>query len=90
MLPHTGQGGAQGIEDAGALGVLLRGIKNREDVVERLKLVEELRRERTAIFQSMAGIKMGTEEQFAKDNPDHLIHKTNVRSAEGHIEFMSK
>jgi len=90
MLPFTGQGGGQGIEDAGALGVLFRDIKNREEIQERLKLFEELRRERTAIFQSMAGVKLGTEDHFARENPGHLIHKTSVRSAEEHIRFFSE
>jgi len=90
MLPFTGQGGGQAIEDAGTLGVLFRDIKNKKEVSERLKLVEEVRRERTAIFQSMAGVKMGSEEVFARENPGHLIHRTSVRSAEGHLEFMSK
>ena len=90
MLPFTGQGGSQAIEDAGALGVLFQNIKSKEEVGERLRLVEEVRRERTAIFQSMAGIKMGSEDMFARENPGHLIHKTNVRSAVGHLEFMQK
>jgi salicylate hydroxylase len=90
MLPFDGQGGCQGIDDAGALGVLLRHMENTEEVVERLKLMEELRRERAAIFQSIAGVNFGTEAQIAKDNPSHLINKTNIRSPEGHIEYMSK
>jgi salicylate hydroxylase len=90
MLPFTGQGGGQGVEDAGALSVLFRHIENKEEVVERLRLVEELRRERTAIFQSLAGVHMGAEEQFAKANPGHLIHKTNIRSTETHLNYMSK
>ncbi|KAE9365533.1 FAD/NAD(P)-binding domain-containing protein [Stipitochalara longipes BDJ] len=89
MLPFTGQGGGQGIEDAGALAVLFRDIESKKEIGERLRMVEEVRRERTAIFQSMAGVKMGTEEKFARENPGHLIHRTNVRSAEGHLEFMS-
>jgi salicylate hydroxylase len=52
--------------------------------------VEELRRERTAIFQSLAGVHMGAEEQFAKANPGYLIHKTNIRSTETHLNYMSK
>ena len=90
MLPFTGQGGGQGVEDAGALSVLFRHIENKEEVVERLRLVEELRRERTAIFQSLAGVHMGAEEQFAKANPGYLIHKTNIRSTETHLNYMSK
>jgi 2-polyprenyl-6-methoxyphenol hydroxylase-like FAD-dependent oxidoreductase len=90
MLPFTGQGGGQGIDDAGALGILLRDIESKEEIAERFKLMDEVRRERAAIFQSLAGVIMGTEEQFAKNNPGHLIHKTNIRSPEGHMEYMSK
>lgn len=90
MLPFTGQGGGQGIEDAGALGVLFRDIRSREEVEERLRLVEEVRRDRTAIFQSMAGIPLGSEARFAMGNPDHPIHKAGITSPERHLEYMSE
>ena len=90
MLPFTGQGGSQGIEDAGALSVLFQNIEHTDEIVERLKLMEEVRRERTAIFQSLAGLRLGNEEQFAKDNPGHLIHKTSIRSAEEHLDYMAE
>lgn len=90
MMPFTGQGGCQGIEDAGALSVLLRDVSSTDEAVERIKLVEELRRERTAIVQSLAGPGFGSEEQLRKDNPDHLIHKTNITSPESNLDYHSK
>ena len=90
MLPFTGQGGGQGIEDAGALSVLFRNIHTAEEVVERIRLMVEIRQERTAIFQSLAGVAFETEAKVARENPHHLINKTNIRSVEGHMDYMSK
>jgi salicylate hydroxylase len=50
MLPHLGQGANQAIEDAMALAVLLRGV-GAGDVPGALVRYEQLRRERTDLFQ---------------------------------------
>ncbi|HTM02345.1 MAG TPA: FAD-dependent monooxygenase [Vicinamibacterales bacterium] len=50
MLPHTGQGGAQALEDAVALG---RALRDTSDTVTALRRYEEVRRRRTtAIVKS--------------------------------------
>lgn len=50
MLPHMGQGANQAIEDAMALAVLVRDLDSAE-VPQALIRYEQLRRERTALFQ---------------------------------------
>lgn len=71
MLPHLGQGAAQSIEDAAALGVLFRhftvgegyaggGGGVREGVEARLKLYEDVRKDRVMTIQilsEMPGLK---------------------------------
>ena len=70
MLPHLGQGAAQSIEDAAALGVLLAGIGKasggdsgekeeeevRESISARLKLFSEIRRDRVAGIQILSEV----------------------------------
>ncbi|KAF2846019.1 putative salicylate hydroxylase [Plenodomus tracheiphilus IPT5] len=51
MLPHQGQGGGQGIEDAGALGIFLANVQNLEDIPARLELVQNTRRNRAGAMQ---------------------------------------
>jgi salicylate hydroxylase len=53
MVPHLGQGAGQAIEDAFTLGVLLRGASV-ANLSERLASYERLRRQRTALVQSVA------------------------------------
>ncbi|KAB5530379.1 hypothetical protein GE09DRAFT_1252548, partial [Coniochaeta sp. 2T2.1] len=57
MLPHQGQGGAQGIEDGVALGIALCGAKP-DDVEDRLRIYESVRRKRASAVQllSNAGV----------------------------------
>ncbi|KAK3954780.1 hypothetical protein QBC32DRAFT_368362 [Pseudoneurospora amorphoporcata] len=53
MLPHQGQGGAQGIEDGIALGISLSGATS-EDIKARLALFEKARRHRASAIQVMS------------------------------------
>ncbi|KAJ5117213.1 hypothetical protein N7476_006489 [Penicillium atrosanguineum] len=53
FLPHQGQGGAQAIEDAVCLGVLLPIGTKRYDVPARLQLYQEIRKERAEKVQSL-------------------------------------
>ncbi|KZL66792.1 salicylate hydroxylase, partial [Colletotrichum tofieldiae] len=50
MLPHQGQGGAQGIEDGVALGIALAGAETK-DVESRLRIYEAIRRNRASVMQ---------------------------------------
>lgn len=54
MLPHQGQGAAQAIEDAVALGIVLCGAKSRHDVPARLAAYEAVRRTRASVLQVLS------------------------------------
>jgi len=54
MLPHQGQGGAQGIEDGIALGISLCGVESTADVNQRLVVFEKVRRHRASAIQIMS------------------------------------
>ncbi|KAL1894036.1 hypothetical protein Sste5346_006178 [Sporothrix stenoceras] len=66
MLPHQGQGGAQGIEDGVVLGLVLAGA-TKEDVPERLKLYEKIRRNRASIIQIFSNAGQDQPELIRKD-----------------------
>ena len=51
FLPHQGQGGGQAIEDAVALAVVLERGLAAEEVLDRLKLYEKIRKERAETVQ---------------------------------------
>jgi len=53
MVPHVGQGAGQSIEDGFTLAVLLEGC-SADNVADRLKLYETIRRERTSKVQALA------------------------------------
>lgn len=53
MVPHLGQGANQSIEDGFALAVLLQDVA-REEIPRRLRVYEEIRRQRTSRVQSQA------------------------------------
>ena len=53
MLPHLGQGANQAVEDAVALGVILKG-RGADEAPAMLRVYENLRRPRTAMVQAEA------------------------------------
>ncbi|KAK3991273.1 putative salicylate hydroxylase [Cladorrhinum sp. PSN332] len=56
MLPHQGQGGAQGIEDGCALGIAFQGVVSTEEIPQRLALYEKIRRNRAAAMQVLSNV----------------------------------
>ena len=88
MLPHLGQGAAQAIEDAAALGVLFKGIEagkcgqEREIIDARLKLFEEVRRPRVTAVQILSGVPVGEDgfeivrQRWEKYLPGHELPST--------------
>lgn len=54
MLPHHGQGGAQGIEDGLALGLVMNGVTQPSQIEERLALYEKVRRNRASSIQVLS------------------------------------
>ncbi|KAJ5412811.1 salicylate hydroxylase [Penicillium sp. CMV-2018d] len=61
MLPFSGQGANQAIEDAGALKILFENIHSPEDVPSRMALFEKLRRLRVSRVQIMSSVRVGKE-----------------------------
>lgn len=66
MLPHQGQGGAQGIEDGIALGISLSGATS-EDIQERLAIFEKARRHRASAIQVMSNAGVDQAERVARE-----------------------
>jgi salicylate hydroxylase len=56
MLPHMAQGGAQGMEDGFALGVVLHGAKTAADVKARLAIYQSVRRLRASVIQVLSNV----------------------------------
>ncbi|KAM7212858.1 salicylate hydroxylase [Rhypophila decipiens] len=54
MLPHQGQGGAQGIEDGIAMGIALSGVSSPSDIPQRLDIFEKARRDRASAIQILS------------------------------------
>lgn len=63
MLPFGGQAANQALEDAGALGELLKNIQSEGDLYERLRQFEELRRSRANAIQILSSVRVGMEEK---------------------------
>jgi len=74
MWPHAAQGGAQGLEDAAALGVLLPKDIPITEINNRLHLFEETRRERCTTMQ-LSSFMMATQSPLVrgeKQTTDHF------------------
>ncbi|KAK4226208.1 putative salicylate hydroxylase [Podospora fimiseda] len=56
MLPHQGQGGAQGIEDGCALSIAPQRVVTVEEIPQRLALYEKIRRNRAAAMQILSNV----------------------------------
>lgn len=87
MFPTTGQGGAQGIEDAGALGVLLTSLTSTSHLGSRLGLFEELRKERIGVVQALSPLVFGMEEEFAEAKPNHPVVKMGITTTAKHMQY---
>lgn len=74
------QGGNQAIEDAGALGVCLSGIKSLGDIPCRLELVQNIRRERAAAIQIFSN---------AGQDQSHRIEKEAQKYVKGPVPSKS-
>ncbi|KAJ2977609.1 hypothetical protein NQ176_g4271 [Zarea fungicola] len=64
MLPHQGQGGAQSIEDGLALGIALCGTTSKDEICERFKIYETIRRNRASVIQILSNVGMDQAEQL--------------------------
>ncbi|KAF5572670.1 FAD binding domain-containing protein, partial [Fusarium pseudocircinatum] len=64
MLPHQGQGAAQGMEDGVALGIVLYGA-TKNDIQERLKTYTDIRYTRACVIQILSSV---------GQDQSHLVH----------------
>ncbi|KAI1332732.1 putative salicylate hydroxylase [Xylariaceae sp. FL0255] len=81
MLPHQGQGGAQAIEDGGALAILLENLSSQDDVPKRLRMYQEIRWNRTAAMQIFSKVGQDQAEKIeleAKKYTDGPIPKNQI------------
>lgn len=60
------QGGAQGVEDAVALGVVLYGATTRDDIQKRLQIYQEVRIKRASVIQILSN--MGADHSVSVDD----------------------
>lgn len=59
-----GQGGAQSIEDGLALGIALCGTTSKDEICERFKIYETIRRNRASVIQILSNVGMDQAEQL--------------------------
>lgn len=88
MLPSTGQGCCQGLEDVGALSILLSNLSDKSEISRRLEIMTVLRKDRETTVQYLSGIRMGQEGEIRKANPRHWIHKTSIKTGRDHVKFL--
>lgn len=67
MLPFGGQGANQAIEDAGALGHLLKGIDDMANVLQRVAVFEKVRRKRASRTQILSKVRVGREKEVRQE-----------------------
>ncbi|KAK4174192.1 putative salicylate hydroxylase [Triangularia setosa] len=58
ILPHQGQGGAQGLEDGCVLGIVLHGASTPAEIENRLEIYEKVRRNRASAIQILSSVGM--------------------------------
>ena len=88
MYPATGQGGSQGIEDVGALGILLSRLASKSDVEKRLKVFEELRKERVEIVSATSMLIFGTEKDYVEARPLGKVSRLGINTTEKHMKYL--
>lgn len=67
MLPFGGQGSNQAIEDAGALGCVLKGLESPEEVSARLEVFEKVRIKRASMIQTLSKVRVGKENEVERE-----------------------
>ena len=75
MLPFGAQGSNQAIEDAGALGCILKGANSIPLMLERLRLFEKIRVKRASRIQTLSRARQGEEHQMADKFKQYLDHQ---------------
>lgn len=67
MLPFGGQGANQAIEDAGALGCLLKGVETADQLPARLAMFEKVRIRHASLVQTLSKARVGKEMEVQEE-----------------------
>ncbi|KAK2596315.1 hypothetical protein N8I77_013211 [Diaporthe amygdali] len=86
MLPHQGQGGAQGIEDGVVLGMVLCNA-TRENVTERLLLYEKIRKSRASLMQIFSNAGQDEPELIQKEASQFIPLERVPKSPEQFFDY---
>lgn len=92
MLPFSGQGANQAIEDAGALRILFEDVVSPDEMPARLSLFENVRKLRVSRIQIMSSVRVGKEGEIQKElekyadypgagefHPEDFLHRSTGR-----------
>lgn len=74
MLPFSGQGANQAIEDAGALRILFQNYVSPDEIPARLSLFESVRKFRVSRVQTMSSVRVGKEEEIQEELQKYADH----------------
>ncbi|CEJ58736.1 hypothetical protein PMG11_07383 [Penicillium brasilianum] len=74
MLPFSGQGANQAIEDAGALRILFHNYVSPDEMPARLSLFENVRKFRVSRVQTMSSVRVGKEEEIQEELQKYADH----------------
>ena len=80
MLPFSGQGGAAGMEDGGALGYLFRGIQDPAAVEKQLQLFELVRKKRASRVQILSTVRANREKEVEQELKEYADPPGSGRS----------
>ena len=72
MLPFSGQGATQAIEDAGAISVLFQGLSSATDIPTRLAVFDKVRTKRAARVQVVSKVRVGKEREIEEELKQYL------------------
>ena len=72
MLPFSGQGATQAIEDAGAISILFKDLSSAKDIPARLALFEKVRTKRAARVQVVSKVTVGKEREVEEELEQYL------------------
>ncbi|KAF4979104.1 hypothetical protein FDECE_18115 [Fusarium decemcellulare] len=77
MLPHQGQGAAQGMEDVVALGIVLYGATSQQDMQERLQFYMDIRYKRASVIQILSNVGQD-QSRLVRDELLHFIKEDEI------------
>lgn len=72
MLPFSGQGATQAIEDAGAISILFQDLSSAKDIPARLALFEKVRTKRASRVQVVSKVTVGKEKEIEEELSQYL------------------